>query len=118
MGFVGGALASPIAARAQQPAKVARVGYLGFGTSAAAATRIEALRAGLNDLGYAVGATTAEIEGTTDQDWAGWKLGAETSAPTSALGVAASRDAHQGTTCAKACLAVQPSNGMALVITD
>jgi len=48
IGFVGGVLASPIAARAQQPAKVAHVGYLGFGTPAAAATRIEALRAGLN----------------------------------------------------------------------
>ena len=52
IGFVVGVFASPIAARAQQPAKVARVGYLGFGTAAASATRIEALRAGLNSLGY------------------------------------------------------------------
>ena len=28
IGFIGGVLACPIAARAQQPAKVARVGYL------------------------------------------------------------------------------------------
>ena len=59
IGFVGGVLASPIAARAQQPAKVARVGYLGFGTAAASATRIEALRAGLNSLGYIEGKNIA-----------------------------------------------------------
>ena len=59
IGFVGGVLASPIAARAQQPAKVARVGYLGFGTPAASATRIEALRAGLNSLGYIEGQNIA-----------------------------------------------------------
>ena len=57
--MVGGVLASPIAARAQQPAKVARVGYLGFGTPAAAATRIEALRAGLKSLGYIEGQNIA-----------------------------------------------------------
>ena len=59
IGFVGGVLASPIAARAQQPTKVARVGYLGFGTAAASATRIEALRAGLNSLGYVEGKNIA-----------------------------------------------------------
>ena len=59
IGFVGGLLASPIAARAQQPAKVARIGYLGLGTPAAAATRIEALRAGLNGLGYIEGKNIA-----------------------------------------------------------
>ena len=59
IGFVGGVLASPIAARAQQPAKVARIGYLGFGTPAASATRIEALRAGLNSLGYIEGKNIA-----------------------------------------------------------
>ena len=58
-GLVGGVLASPIAARAQQPAKVARMGYLGFGTAAATATRIEALRAGLNSLGYTEGKNIA-----------------------------------------------------------
>ena len=55
IGFVVGVIASPIAAHAQQPVKVARIGYLGFGTAAASATRIEALRAGLNDLGYIEG---------------------------------------------------------------
>ena len=59
IGFVGGVLASPIAARAQQPAKVARIGYLGFGTAAAAATRVEALRAGLHNLGYIEGGNIA-----------------------------------------------------------
>ena len=59
IGLVGGTLASPIAARAQQPAKVARVGYMGFGTPAAAATRIEALRAGLKSLGYIEGRNIA-----------------------------------------------------------
>ena len=59
IGFVGGVLASPIAARAQQPAKIARVGYLGFLTAAASATRIEALRAGLNSLGYIEGKNIA-----------------------------------------------------------
>ena len=51
--FVGGVLVCPIAARAQQPGKVARVGYLGFGTPAA--SRVEGLRAGLNNLGYVEG---------------------------------------------------------------
>src|SRR5207247_11018140 len=42
-------------ARAQQQAKIARLGYLGFGTPAASANRVEALRAGLRDLGYVEG---------------------------------------------------------------
>ena len=50
--LVGGAAAWPLGAGAQQPTKIARVGYLGFGTAAASATRIEALRAGLNSFGY------------------------------------------------------------------
>jgi len=48
-------LAWPLVARAQQRAKIARLGYLGFGTAAASATRVEALRAGLRDLGYVEG---------------------------------------------------------------
>jgi putative ABC transport system substrate-binding protein len=42
-------------ARAQQQAQIARLGFLGFGTPAAATTRVEALRAGLRDLGYVEG---------------------------------------------------------------
>ena len=45
----GAALATPVAAQAQRPA---RIGFLGFGTAAATADRVEALRAGLRDLGY------------------------------------------------------------------
>jgi len=54
--FAGTALfAWPLVARAQQPAKIARLGYLGFGTPTAVAIRVEALRAGLRDLGYVEG---------------------------------------------------------------
>lgn len=51
----GAAVAWPLAAQAQQPARVARIGYLGFGTAAAFASRVETLRAGLRDLGYVEG---------------------------------------------------------------
>ena len=54
--LLGGAAAAwPLAARAQQPAKVARIGFLGFGPASAYASRVEALRAGLRDLGYVEG---------------------------------------------------------------
>jgi len=54
--FAGTALfAWPLVARAQSPAKIARLGYLGFGTPAASAHRVEALRVGLRDLGYVEG---------------------------------------------------------------
>jgi putative tryptophan/tyrosine transport system substrate-binding protein len=48
-------LAAPFAVEAQQAGKVYRIGYLGFGTPAASANRVEALRAGLRDLGYVEG---------------------------------------------------------------
>src|SRR5262245_47647161 len=54
--FAGAALfAWPLAARAQSQPKVARLGYLGFGSSEALASRVQALRAGLRDLGYVEG---------------------------------------------------------------
>jgi ABC-type uncharacterized transport system substrate-binding protein len=54
--FAGTALFPwPLVARAQQQAKIARLGYLGFGSPAASANRVEALRAGLRDLGYVDG---------------------------------------------------------------
>ena len=54
--LLGGAAAAwPLAARAQQPAKVARIGHLDLGPASARASRVEALRAGLRDLGYAKG---------------------------------------------------------------
>jgi putative tryptophan/tyrosine transport system substrate-binding protein len=49
------AAAWPLAARAQQATTVARIGYLGFGSAAASASWVEALRAGLHDLGYVEG---------------------------------------------------------------
>jgi putative tryptophan/tyrosine transport system substrate-binding protein len=54
---LGGAasIAWPATARAQQASKVWRIGYLGFGTAAASASLVEALRAGLRDLGYIEG---------------------------------------------------------------
>src|SRR6266508_1170329 len=56
IGFAGTALfAWPLAGCAHHPAKTARLGYLGFGTPAAAAPRVEAFRAGLRDLGYVEG---------------------------------------------------------------
>lgn len=54
--FAGTALLTwPLVARAQPPAKSARLGFLGFGAPAAAADRVEALRAGLRDLGHVEG---------------------------------------------------------------
>ena len=53
--LLGGVAAWPLAARAQQATKVARIGYLGFGSAAASASWVEALRAGLHDLGYVEG---------------------------------------------------------------
>ena len=51
----GAAAAWPVTARAQQPAKVPRIGFLGFGPASADADRVEALRAGLRQLGYVEG---------------------------------------------------------------
>src|SRR5262245_2424125 len=54
--MVGGSmLAAPLAAETQTAGKIARVGYLGFGPRAASASRVQALRAGLRDLGYVEG---------------------------------------------------------------
>ena len=49
------ATAWPLNARAQQPGKVARIGYLGLGSASVSASVVEALRAGLRDLGYVEG---------------------------------------------------------------
>jgi putative ABC transport system substrate-binding protein len=54
--LLGGAAAAwPLAARAQQPARMSRIGYLGSGPASAWTTRVEALRAGLRDLGWVEG---------------------------------------------------------------
>lgn len=51
----GSGAAWPFAARAQQPTKVPRIGFLRFGPASANADRIEALRTGLRQLGYVEG---------------------------------------------------------------
>jgi putative tryptophan/tyrosine transport system substrate-binding protein len=54
--LLGGAAAAwPLAARSEQPNRVWHIGYLGFGPASAYATRVEALRAGLRDLGWVEG---------------------------------------------------------------
>ena len=53
--LLGGTAAWPLAARAQQPANVARIGFLRFGPAASATGRVEALRTGLRQLGYVEG---------------------------------------------------------------
>jgi putative tryptophan/tyrosine transport system substrate-binding protein len=51
----GAAVAWPLAARAQQATKVPRIGFLRHGPAAANADRVEAMRAGLRQLGYVEG---------------------------------------------------------------
>ncbi len=51
--LAGSLLAAPLAAEAQQAAKVARVGFLG--ANPAASPRLEAFLQGLRDLGYVEG---------------------------------------------------------------
>jgi len=60
--LLGGAAAAwPIATRAQQSGKVARIGFLGLTSTSGFASRIEGFRQGLRDLGYVEG-TNAVIE--------------------------------------------------------
>ena len=58
IGLLGGAVAGPLAARAQQPAKVPRVGILSPAASETAGT-LTAFREGIRDLGYVEGQTIA-----------------------------------------------------------
>ena len=48
-------LATPLAVEAQQAGKVARIGFLGPETVSGSKSRVDALRAGLRDLGYVEG---------------------------------------------------------------
>ena len=58
--LLGGAAVSwPLAAAAQQPEKIARIGYLDVGPATARVDRVEAFRAGLKDLGYVEGKNIA-----------------------------------------------------------
>src|SRR5262245_21614913 len=54
--LLGGAAAAwPLAVRAQQPGSMRRIGFLGLGPASLSASRVEALRSGLRDLGYVEG---------------------------------------------------------------
>jgi putative ABC transport system substrate-binding protein len=50
-----GALAAPLTSFAQQKGKIWRIGFLGTASASGFARRVEALRAGLRDLGYVEG---------------------------------------------------------------
>ena len=50
--LLGASAAWPTAGYAQQPGKIFRIGFLGFGSAATWANRVEALRGGLRELGY------------------------------------------------------------------
>jgi putative ABC transport system substrate-binding protein len=50
-----GAAAWPLAARAQQPTKMVRIGFLGSTSASRFESRVEAFRLGLRDLGYVEG---------------------------------------------------------------
>ena len=54
--LLGGAAATwPFVARAQQPASIARIGFLGPASASSWADRLEAFRGSLRDLGYVEG---------------------------------------------------------------
>jgi putative ABC transport system substrate-binding protein len=54
--LLGGAAAAwPLIGRTQQPPKLALIGFLGLAPASASASRVEALRAGLRDLGWVEG---------------------------------------------------------------
>jgi putative tryptophan/tyrosine transport system substrate-binding protein len=53
--LVGGVVALPLGARAQQPARAARIGFLGTASATGWANKVDAFRAGLRDLGYVEG---------------------------------------------------------------
>ena len=53
--FVGGAIVWPLAGRAQQSGKIPRIGYFSLGSLSAYASSVDALRAGLKEVGYVDG---------------------------------------------------------------
>lgn len=66
---LGASALAPLAAFAQQPARIPRVGFLGGGSSVGNADRIGAFRQGLSELGYVEGKTIV-----IEQRWAEGKL--------------------------------------------
>src|SRR5262245_50747467 len=59
LGVLGSSVAWSLAARAQPAAKISRIGFLGLANEKAHAYRLDALRAGLRDLGYVEGRNIA-----------------------------------------------------------
>ena len=55
LALMAGALAAPLASFAQQPAKIARIGFLLAASSQGNETQLQAFRDGLRDLGYVEG---------------------------------------------------------------
>jgi putative tryptophan/tyrosine transport system substrate-binding protein len=53
--LLGGATVWPLKAASQQPEKISRIGFLGPASASATAVWVDALRAGLHDLGYREG---------------------------------------------------------------
>lgn len=53
--LIGGAATWPLAAYAQQDAKIARIGFLGLAPASAFRTRLDGLRTGLGELGLVEG---------------------------------------------------------------
>ena len=51
----GGAITWSLTAPAEEPTKVARIGFLGLAPAAASASRVEALQTGLRELGWIEG---------------------------------------------------------------
>src|ERR1700761_5804375 len=52
---LGGAVMWPLGAYAQAPVKISRIGFLGLAPASAWSSEIDALRAGLRELGYIEG---------------------------------------------------------------
>jgi putative ABC transport system substrate-binding protein len=71
MAVLGGATVWPVAARGQQPAKVAQIGFLGAASwhSALAGRTLDAFRQGLQDLGYTEGRNIAIEERHAELDF-------------------------------------------------
>jgi len=57
--MAGGLLAAPLAAGAQVPAKVPRIGFLSIGSPTDVTRQLEAFRQGLREVGYVEGRTIA-----------------------------------------------------------
>jgi len=55
LALAAGALAAPLAALAQQPAKIARIGFLHAGAPQGSEVQVQAFRDGLRELGYVEG---------------------------------------------------------------